>query len=367
MNTNEFDKLLQEKFGQQEFPYNPASWERLSGELPRAIPMRSPHWLRNIAAAASVLLVVGAAAWVYLRDNSDAQPVAEVQTAVKTDRIVGSGTPPGPPATEASSALPSSQTPNTVAKASRKKQPNHTVAVQKEQDPIPQSSFPEVPKYQTVVTENEEPVAVKKEKDKPYIGRDIAHDFEPVQHKKQPNTNLSIAGGLNYGSLNTGYTAGINARQRIGNKVYVEGDLSIVSNQVSQANLTSEQFDAFTASASSRPEQVNPSSSNFLYLQFNPSVGYQVLNNLSLSVGADMQRLLNNMDNNHRLIFVGDEVKFIPELDLGLTGKTEYAVSPRLKAGLLYREGINSLVQGNNDYLERRYVQVQLKYIVFGK
>ena len=52
---------------------------------------------------------------------------------------------------------------------------------------------------------------------------------------------------------------------------------------------------------------------------------------------------------------------------MGLTGKTEYAVTKKLKAGVLYREGINNLINGGEEYLDRRYLQVQLKFRVFGK
>jgi hypothetical protein len=110
---------------------------------------------------------------------------------------------------------------------------------------------------------------------------------------------------MNYGSLNTGYMAGINARQKIGGKMYVEGDLTLVSNQVTQSTVTANQYDAFNsggAGKSSESNTVTQTPSNFLYVQFNPSVGYQVHKKVSLSLGADLQRLLEQNDNLRTLV-----------------------------------------------------------------
>ena len=111
---------------------------------------------------------------------------------------------------------------------------------------------------------------------------------------------------MNYGSLNTGYVAGINARQKVGGKLYVEGDLGIVSNQVNQSTVTSAQYNTFgagLAGKSSVSNVVTQTPSNFLYVQFNPSLGYQVHKKVSLSLGADLQRLLDQKDNLKTLVY----------------------------------------------------------------
>jgi hypothetical protein len=92
----------------------------------------------------------------------------------------------------------------------------------------------------------------------------------------------------------------------------------------------------------------------------NPSFGYQIEDKVALSVGGDFQKMLNKKDeivqpdNNNTKIF--------PTMDIGLTTKSEFIISPNLQAGLVYREGLNNLFKSDAPYVNRRYVQVQFKY-----
>ena len=184
---------------------------------------------------------------------------------------------------------------------------------------------------------------------------------EPDVKPRQSRGGVSLAAGMNFGSLNTGYMAGINARQRLGRKTFVEGDLAVVGNTASKTFTQT----AFTPQpgSSARGAAIDYRSLNLVYVQFNPTLGYQVHKQVSVGIGADLQRMVNG---DNTLVNVDEEIKTIPGTDVGLTGKTEIALSRRLKAGVLYREGINNFLNSSAEYFDRRYIQVQFKFRVTG-
>jgi hypothetical protein len=97
------------------------------------------------------------------------------------------------------------------------------------------------------------------------------------------------------------------------------------------------------------------------YVQFNPSVGYQIEDKVALSVGGDFQRILNKRD---EIIQPNNsDTKVFPNFDIGITTKSEFTITPNIQAGLVYREGLNNLLKGDGGkYVNRRYFQVQFKY-----
>jgi hypothetical protein len=382
MKANEFDNLVKEKFEQAEFEYAPANWEKLTNELHpvRTIPLTAKKWVSTVGIAASLLLVTSVLAWLFYSSPHDDQPVAattpvstpqrsvtpapEQQTPSTAQGVLGVPPPP----------VASNTTPKvSIGSAPPRKQHAPIAAGKYVSDPQPTvvvKQDPPFPKY-GITEEKVAPIEnrIPKKPDQSFAFNDMP--LPQSASKPAGKTFVSVTGGVNYGSLNTGYMAGINARQKLGGKLYVEGDLTVLSQQSSQsATVTATQYDLGVGIAG-KPgvtNTVTQNESNFLYVQFNPSVGYQVAKKLSLSVGADLQRLLENGGSTKTLVFVSDEPRLVPDLDLGVTGKTEYSVTPRLKAGLLYREGINNLVKGGgNEYFDRRYLQVLLKFRVLGR
>ena len=97
-----------------------------------------------------------------------------------------------------------------------------------------------------------------------------------------------------------------------------------------------------------------------------PTLGYRVGKNLSVGVGADVQRLL-----------IGDvlvtetedpaDARELPGYDMGVVGKTEYKLSKDVRASVYYRKAMNQALSGNSKLLERDYLQVQLKFNIFNK
>lgn len=182
-----------------------------------------------------------------------------------------------------------------------------------------------------------------------------------------PINSIAIGTGMNYGALNAGYTLGVSARHAIGKHTFIEGAISFlynnqVSDVVAYGNYSS--FAGRPASGQAASNVVMPVS-NFSYLNVNPTVGYEVTNFIDFSLGPDVQQRVSNMGDNTSTIFTpGNNPRIIPELDFGITGKTDFQITPNIEAGLLFRNGLNNLLKRSDvyPYLNRRYIQVELKY-----
>lgn len=365
MSINEFDRLLNEKFDQHEFAYNQAAWEQLSRQLPQNKGHNTAPfiWIKITGIAAALAITVGSVAWYY--NHEDEKPLA-VNTDNKHTQHIQLQVPRTPEKIESApkgrTTFPTSKSGSVHLISHSSNRPQVTATVH---NTAPQ------PLNNQIQTSSNEPIkaAIQPEQkeeryEKPEIVRTTIPDendsylFEPVK-KNQSRTLFSLTGGMNYGSMNTGYMAGVNAKQKLGSKLFIEGDLAFVNNKASQSFTQQQQQ---MAAVSKSP--IDYKDALLMYVQFNPTLGYQVMKNVSLGVGADIQKLVND---DNTLVNVNDEVKTIPNTDVGLTGKTEVSLSPRLKAGILYREGINNLLKSSDDLLERRYLQVQLKFTVIGK
>ena len=384
MNKNEFDKHIVDKFDEHEFSFKQGNWDKLASQLDAFEDSSKGRiiWLRAAAIAASLLLMVSVFAWLNSGTkygNEVAQTVPAVKNETTTpypstndqEEIVSTE----PVATEEKEQRKNSQHSKTLL-ASNSKSVKQTTAPVKEQNILQtENNSTEVavadkktkgPQAVTVANEvpSREVASANKNSNFSFSDKDV---IEPSQRTGK-KLSLSFTGGFNYGTLNEGYTAGVNARKKVGNKFFVESDLALVSNKASQANLSPDQLNTLntTGHLREKPAEVK-SPSNYLYVQFNPTVGYQLANKLSVGLGSDFQRVLGSEGDEERLVYQNDETKLLPGLDVGLTGRTEYAVTKSLKAGILYREGINNFLNGGDTYFDRRYVQVQLKFTILGK
>ena len=105
---------------------------------------------------------------------------------------------------------------------------------------------------------------------------------------------------------------------------------------------------------------------NLYYAQVCPSIGFHCSKALSIGLGGDFQHLILQGHSNITTDNSG-AIKEIPAMDMGLVGKTELAVNKKIKAGLSYRQGLNNMIAGGNRYVDRSYIQFQLKYMIFKK
>jgi hypothetical protein len=408
MSTNEFDRLIRDKFDSGEFDYKPEGWQQLSRKMDLTPPGKTMatgaagigRWLPKAGIAAGIAAIIGISA--YFMDHNTTAPHPQdtvtkttTPTAVPTQAPVVTNTtaPATVPATTTNAT-----THVTVAAQSGNRPANATT---RQQQTVPNTVVPQANNnnhVQVAQTNNNNPQQPQPaETRKPVTPLPKQPDFgenayaaDDKKQQRSGRTSFSLAGGVNYGSLNTGYTVGVSARRKLGDgRFYVEGDLAFVNSSAPKAASVSEaQYDALNTnysgtnntgssggngpaamaavSAPVKTVSQEQALNSLYYLQFSPSVGYNVQKNIAVSVGADVQRLLQNNSNGETpVVLESDELKLIPQTDVGLTGKAEYGVTRRLKAGMLYREGVNALI--DNKYINRRYVQVQVKFLLFGK
>jgi len=393
MSINEFDKLIVDRFDEQELEFNPAQWAKLSQQLPaEKKTIAFAGWKKITGIAAALILGFTVFAWIH-NQRTEVPSIAtktpehsrpdidrQEEPAIAAKAPVTEAIATQPPATENNILLPSARPSSarnggiTVTDLGKER----VIAQQAQLQPAPGATVDgNATEDIRTATPGSAPLnfaagpkVLEKEKEQYYPDVDLAH--QPKQNGSR--TSISVAGGLNYGSMNTGYAAGITAKQKLGSRTYVEGDLAFVSNRADQASMTNSQFEivsnGFDIGSAGVMDVPKPSVNSFNYVQFAPSFGYQVLSKLSLSVGADIQRLLGHDGREVKVAYIDDQPKMVPEMDLGFTGKTEVAITPKLRAGLLYREGVNNLVRGKpaaGEYLDRRYLQVQVKLTVFDK
>lgn len=367
MSQNDFDRLLKDKFDQHEFSYNHAGWEQLARKLPNRQPKRAiPFlWMKLTGVAAALAITISGVAWYYQTrqpepGNTLAQQLPAAQTTngniPPTTDITTLNNSPEPifPIPDKRKITDKKQTSNSILAAR-----NQTVTITTAENEITATS-PAVPSA-TTEPQPEVKIIVKNKHAPSDLDNAIGNKLPQLPLTEQPGkTFFSLTGGMNYGQLNTGYMAGVNLKQKISSKLFVEGDLAVVNNTTTQTFTPQQQQYAIANRAA-----IDYKNANLVYVGFNPTIGYQALKQLSVGVGADVQRRMNGED---LLVQVNDEMeRTLPGTDIGLTGKTEVSLSKRLKAGVLYREGINNLLSGNSRYFDRRYVQVQLKFTVITK
>lgn len=370
MSLNEFDKLLKERFDEHEFAYNDASWDRIVGQLPEKSHKTIPFpWLKATGIAAALAVTVGGMSYFLSKDT--AAPIVQnaTPTTLPREQVAPAPTNPNliaennqPPAAATAAYLKENKNRNTAA---AKIEPTNAVA--KAAQVIPNS--PGTMEPSTVTAKNDAVIAereINTDQRKKDVSASLAFNnevsFEPKVAKGN-KTFVSLTGGMNFGSMNTGYMAGINAKQKLSKKIFVESDLAIVGNTANQT-FTKQQIPVNTGGGSLKGAAIDYKNANLVYVQVNPTIGYQLMKKVSVGVGADLQQMVNG---SNTLVNVNDETKTIPASDFGLTGKTEIALSQKIKAGILYREGINNLINGSSDYFDRSYLQVQLKWTVLHK
>ncbi|MBS1589230.1 MAG: outer membrane beta-barrel protein [Bacteroidetes bacterium] len=365
MTPSEFDKLIKSKFEEHSFEYSAEKWDVLAHQLPNKKKYIPIGWIKTGGIAAGLMLFIGGIAWFFSKNNIQIVQVAQ-------NKISTHVTPSIKPQQETQSTVIYPKQTKQIASLTQQKT---TIKVQQISNRIQQKNFNSPtstvqPNSQTdhakeILPESNQPsnvdVVFSPKQSQLSKGSASVSNFTnpPKSDQKQKSTTINLAGGMNYGTLNTGFSAGINARQKLGEHFFVESDLAFVNNRAGQTFSPQAQQ---TAALYKMP--IDYRNANLMYVQINPAVGYQVFKNISVGLGADLQQMVNG---ENTLVNVNDEIRTIPATDLGLIGKTEVSISPKFKAGLQYRSGINNLMNSSTGYFDRRYFQVQLKYAVFGK
>ncbi|WP_118974554.1 hypothetical protein [Taibaiella koreensis] len=402
MSKNEFDELLLKKLRDEELEYNPAHWDRLAQLLsptltPPSAGKRKKQWLIATGIAAAISLVLGTVFTIQLPDSPDEKPampsVAQQQPRPATEttapetNTAAPAIKPGLPATPAADK-PARTNDRNLAQDEHEVLPDPNFHSPIPTVPVPDND-PKVREQIAVAKEPETPSPLKEKTTgnpfrNPAVNTSKAKE-EPTYtyhadpaiamngfSKRERKTSISLGGGVNYGNLNTGYTAGVSVRHKIAGKLFVDGTVAMMYNNNANnvvANNGPSMGDngkmaarptAFNNETSLASPALNPIQKLY-YVQLNPSIGYQVEKHVALSFGGDFQRMLNQSDEIVQPENMGSKV--FPNMDVGLTAKSEFSITPNIQAGLMFREGINNLLRNDNaKYVNRRYVQVQFKY-----
>lgn len=405
MKPREFDDLVRQKFDQDDFAYNPANWDKLAEQLDGRGKKRNIFmwWMPLVGMAASVAFAIGVpkvlqegshsykSMYAMLSgsntpaDNVDRAQISEpaVVAAVQhNDRRAAHTQAP-----EDISSWFNIRLDNVVTT------PKHTKARKAQVDPnvlLMAASTPvSAERYMDLENNNAPEAANKKKK---VVSKAGYYTFNEKEAERKPvKTAIMLSGGVNYGGTSSGYLVGASARHMVNDKVYVEGDVAFVgtsnSQQTQYLETVPQQAHAMTRNSTARGVNAKNTTTdakatstvvnqtyvktenesyNLYYAQITPSLGYKLMKRMSVGVGPDFQQML--VDNRPAPSDVErGTLKEVPMFDIGFMGKTEYAVTRNIKAAVYYREGINNVITPTGKYIDRNYVQFQVKCAIFNK
>lgn len=376
MNNNEFDQFLKDKLESEEIiPLK--SWNdfqhKLKQEPPKVIPFYKKTAFKWSGAAAVCLLLAGSYLIQEQPSNAIAinetntQNVVTASTAIDTIPIVKNNT------IEEPAIKPTNYQQNTVAKAPSIL--DHSSIIIAENSEITQ---PVLNVESTTATDNI--ASVKQQNDQyealkqlnKYYNEDVSYTSQPETHIKQKIGSFGVSTGLSTGKNQNGINLALNGVYNINENVFIEGTIAYQNNNPNDIMYSTKIMNQDINLANSMGKAqtfASPAISKDLeelhYVQFNPSVGYNFNDVISVSFGADVQNLVNQQ--NTEILTYNKElntVEKIAKTDIGLTTKTEFRVTKNLKTGLAVRNGINNLFkkQDGINYVNRQYIQLQFKY-----
>lgn len=410
MKPGEFDDLVRQKFDQADFEYNPRNWEKLTEELDGQKKRRGGllfWWMPVVGVAASVAMAFGLS--TVIRDGSrlngyTAQPQVAAATKHKANAAGKTNVTPSAiisaqddnaavlPEENTTTAAPAVAEKNTIVAAAAKpaKAENHTesttVAVN-----IPGTFKSATTEFEENTKEN-----IARKKKTAVVSNGYYTFREPAEPKKDPKVAIILSGGVNYSNNSNGYMVGATARRMINDKVYVESDIAFIGTNNSRkveymdysatnaggsaAAMPAGYAAKGTLTASKNTDQVQKGTStdpvgvlktanqsyNLYYAQITPSIGYKLAKRISVGLGPDFQQML--VDNRPEINTADrGNIKVAPIFDMGFMGKTEIAVTKNVKAAVYYREGINNVITPTNKYIDRNYLQFQIKCAILNR
>ena len=412
MKPKEFDDLVRRRFDQGDFEYNPGNWARLAEQMDEGKQKKRSimvWWGLPLAGiAASVTLAMGlmflwhnypggrttgnmavASRSVAPRTTTTGrQPIAATLTddLATNDNAGNSGADRSPARTGANAYHA------TAAKTRRHGNKNNSNRNSEDQFSISYANAVGNKAVQTTTAfdfmsgKDTKKEIAKTDKKKEALPEAVATFKEEVAVKKVPKLSVILSGGINRGSQNNGYMAGATIRKMVNSKVYVESDVAFASTTNTQA--TAYLVDAAGMSGaksgaaarganmeSSKPASVAPPagvikeqnvSYNLNYVQVTPSIGVKIMKRMSLGAGPDFQQVLADNRPAPSTVERGN-IQVAPLFDVGLIGKSEFAVTQKVRAAVSYRKGINNVITPMDKYIERDYLQFQVKCTIFNK
>lgn len=413
MENKEFDEFIKRIVDQEDIPYNESSWNRLSQLLhekedSNIVPFvaeskKAKSWKNVIGIAAAIALLLGATIVFthYSSKNSQIQnPIlAEHNTSTENNtpqNIEDNSTAASEDSNNNSNSSALLKNPaiakketlqNKDAQSSsnqKTKFSSHTdeatnTFISKEITKVDakesskknnaDTDFANLPTEKFVTKDETQGKALQPSKTESShaltkVNSKYFDELDLPSNRSKVVSTLSFGGGVNYSTLNTGYALSLGAKQKISKNLYFDGSVSVLyNNNVNNGG-------NFAGKGLNLKSKISPNSPGFsswknvLYVQLNPSIGYQVIENLGLSVGGDIQQMLSNDNNFEKIQFTDNGIKVFPIIDVGFTTKAEFDVGENIQTGIIYRQGVNNLFKSEDalPFINRRYIQVQFKY-----
>jgi len=413
MKPKEFDELFRQKFDQNDFEYNPRSWERLEEQLDGRSKRRSiiMWWLMPVAGiAASVALAMGVAP---LLKYNGAKPgagggLAKVQ---KTEVVRPAQAAPHPDNAAdniyAYNTGASHANHHAAAKADHRhpagrhmNEDNGEDVVINLRNALPSNNKASRKAINVNLLDESKAIVKKDDKEKK---KQLQAEPQPMatfkpdeEIKRQPTMSVILSGGYNQGSQISGYAAAATIRKNVTEHVFIESDLGYAASNISQQmpyhnqTVVTKNGRAGAAKGTGGAKTTDPKAAsdkttiddksyvvngpllfdnvnyNMSYVQIHPAVGVKILKVISMGAGPDFQKAL--ADNRPTPSETAPEAtERFPLFDVGLMGKAECKITKNMKAGVSYRKGVNSVIAPNANYIDRDYLQFQLNYAVFNK
>lgn len=415
MKPGEFDDLLRQKFDQNDFAYNPRNWDMLAEKMDGRAKRRNLLmwlWMPVTGMAASVALAIGVTSLLHFgftegsssggyastgKFGAGKQPQQHEAIAMVPDVAVNAAVAPARTkitrsikATKSTTApgngnsavgLKLSNMANTGQPATTARYAATEFAAGTDVDKMPVVSAPKTEKKLPAVAKRE-PMQTFREEPK------------TMAAKKKMNFSVILSGGVNQGNNNSGYMAGATVRKMINDKVYVESDIAFASSDnVQRTKFMSYENSTGTSGGggtfASKPASASKISSddvsvpqtgsgangviktqdisyNLSYAQITPGIGVKVMKRMSVGMGPDFQKML--VDNRPATSTVDrDNIQVAPTFDVGFVGKTEFTFTNRFKAAVAYRKGINGVINPSDKFIDRDYLQFQMKCTIFNR
>ena len=414
MKPGEFDELFRQKFEQNDFAYNARNWDALSEQLDGRAKKRSLLmwlWMPATGMAASVALALGVTSMLRLGTPNNQITGASYAHTGKFQEVKTTKEP---------MAMIQYTSPSTVYQHTNRQGKKIYKKLAKQSEKIAANNFGI--KLQNIVSNEhaqntkktnrkvspdgtllpasamKEVAVVPKIEKKEIAAKQVMRTFKqdaPIV-RKPLNLSVILSGGINQGNQNSGYMAGATVRKMINDKVYVESDVAFASSANTQrtlymsydnptitgANGGSGTIAAKSTSASKTTSIENgtiaPDNSptgvlktqdisyNLYYAQITPGIGYKIMKRMSIGMGPDFQKML--VDNRPATSEVDrGNLQVAPSFDVGFVGKTEYALTQRVKAAVSYRKGINGVINPSDKFIDRDYVQFQMRCTIFNR
>ena len=393
MRPGEFDELIRQKFDQHDFAYEPAHWDSLAEKLDGRAKKRSMimwWWIPLAGMAASVALAMGSTS--LLRHSFTTPKGTKIETVsakksshATTTAIQYNGTIETPSNKEAEYETANVTANNTAKKTDSDIADRVNLRLN---EASPQTGNNKKNDFNFLAGNTN---MISKTPKKDVALNDAYSTFAPEEEAelKTPKVSITLLGGYNSGSNGTGYTLGGTIRKILSDKLYFESDVAVASSNNMQATQYASVSVPSPAAAGARQSaartttvesgksstEVVPTdetvasnvSYNLYYAQVSPGFGYKLIRQLSIGLGPDFQRML--VDNRPVVSTALDRnnIQVAPLFDVGFIGKTEYALTKRVKTTVSYRKGMNNIITPSDKYIDRDYLQFQLRYTIFNK